>query len=276
MARQRTPNRLAFAAIALVALLLPLLAGCRPQGGSSITIAGSTSVQPFAELLTEEFAHLNPTERINIQGGGSSAGIAAVNSGAAQVGMSSRELKGNEKDLIRIEIASDAIAAIVHPDNPVQDLTIEQLRDIFTGRIRNWAELGGRNHPIVVVTREEGSGTRGAFQEMVMGEVEIDPGSLVQDSNGAVRQIVADDPNAIGYVSLGLVNEKVKAVSLDHVTPTAAHVADGTYRLVRPFLFVLNGPPTSVTTEHFIEFVLSPEGQKALGEEGLMPPSSQN
>jgi phosphate transport system substrate-binding protein len=272
-ARPQSPSRLALLAVVIVGLLLPL-AGCRPSSNDSVTVVGSTSVQPFAELLAEEYAHKAPLERINVQGGGSSAGIEAVNSGAALIGMSSRDLKGDETKLVRIEIASDAIAIIVNPKNPVQDLQIDQVRDVFDGKIKRWSELGGPDRPIVVVTREEGSGTRGAFQDMMMGKAEIDPGSLVQDSNGAVRQLVGDDPNAIGYISLGLVNQSVKAISLDHAQPNAAHVADGTYRLVRPFLFVLREMPADGIAKHYIDFTLSPEGQKLLKQEGLLPPAT--
>lgn len=274
MAQHHSPARLALLVSLAIGLLLSL-GGCRPAAGGSVTVAGSTSVQPFAELLSEEYAHKLPLERINVQGGGSSAGIEAVNSGAAQIGMSSRELKGDEKKLVRIEIATDAIAVIVHPRNGIRDLTVEQVRGIFEGKTKRWSELGGPDQPIVVVTREEGSGTRGAFQDMVMAKAEIDPGSLVQDSNGAVRQLVGGDPNAIGYVSLGLVDQSVKAVALDNVQPTAASVADGTYRLARPFLFVLREMPTDGAVKHYIDYTLSPEGQALLAGEGLLPPAGR-
>src|SRR5208337_3528027 len=138
-------------------------------------------------------------EKIFVQGGGSSAGIQAVRTGAAEVGMSSRNLLDSEKDLIAVPIIYDAIAVIVHPGNPLQDLSLEQVRKIFSAEITLWSELGGRNHPITLVTREEGSGTRDAFQKLIMGEKEISLSALVQDSNGAIRQVVTDDRNAVGY-----------------------------------------------------------------------------
>ena len=274
--RAARPERRAIALLA-VALLVILtlatsLAGCARSAGG-ITVAGSTSVQPFAEMLAEEYMALHTVERINVQGGGSSAGIEAVMSGAAEIGMSSRELKGDERQLVRVEIARDAIAVVVHPSNPVRDLTLEQVRDIFSGRIAEWSAVGGPLRRIVVVTREEGSGTRGAFQEMVMGDVEVDAGALVQDSNGAVRQLVSGDPNAIGYISLGLVNREVKAIWIDGVEPTAENVSTDRYRLVRPFIFVLRSMPTEGTVRAFIDYVLSPEGQRELAHEGLLGPS---
>jgi phosphate transport system substrate-binding protein len=187
--------------------------------------------------------------------------------------MSSRELKGDETKLIRIEIARDAIAVVVHPSNPIKDLTLEQVRGVFSGKIKRWSEVGGPDRPIVVVTREEGSGTRSAFQDLVLGkDVDVDPGALVQDSNGAVRQLVSSDQNAVGYVSLGLVDASVRAISLGGVSATAEHVAAGTYTLVRPFLFLLR-TRSGGTAQAYIDYVLSPEGQSALAHEGLLTPS---
>jgi len=150
---------------------------------------------------------------INIQGGGSSAGARSVLSGVAEVGMLSRELQGDEKALIPTIIAYDAIALIVHPSNPSRNLDIDEIRSIFTGEITNWLEVGGKSRKIHAVAREEGSGTRGAFDEIIMGTAEVTPGAIVQDSNGAVREIVAGDPSAIGYLSLGLVDKRVKSHS---------------------------------------------------------------
>jgi phosphate transport system substrate-binding protein len=256
----------------LAALTIVMLASACGGAGSGITVAGSTSVQPFVEMLAEEYAAIHPEWPVNVQGGGSSAGIEAAISGAAQIGMSSRELKGDERKLIGMEIARDAIAIVVNPSNPVSDLSTSDVKRVFTGEVRSWSELGGRVARISVVTREEGSGTRGAFQDLVLGKgLDVDPGALVQDSNGAVRQLVASDPNAIGYISLGLVNAEVKPVRLDGVQASEAEVAAGRYRLVRPFLFVMREQPTGQAAV-FVTFVLSPAGQAALAHEGLLPP----
>ena len=253
--------------------LLPLLLilsveGCQ-RSKTGITVAGSTSVEPFAELLAEEYMIRYPQSHIYVQGGGSTAGIEAVRTHAAQIGMSSRSLASGEKDLYAVTIAKDAIAIIVHPKNPLQDLPLEKVIEVFSGKIRNWKEIGGNPHPIVLVTREEGSGTREAFQKLVMGKEEISLASLVQDSNGAIRQVVSGDPNAIGYISLGLVNEKVKALKISGVEPHLKNIVKGRYRLVRPFLFLFKGRPEGEANS-FLEFVLSPEAQELLQKEGLV------
>ena len=243
--------------------------GCqRRQAG--VTVAGSTSVEPFAELLAEEYMGHHPDSNIYVQGGGSSAGIAAVRTHAAHIGMSSRLLKSTEKDLLPVTIAKDAIAIIVHPTNPIRDLSLDQIRDVFSGKIQNWKELGGANHSIDVITREEGSGTRESFQNFVMGKEDIALGALVQDSNGAVRQVIANDPRAIGYISLGLVNDQVKAIEISGVEPNLSNVYNGKYTLVRPFLFVFDREPIG-EAKSFLVFVLSSQAQKLLLKEGLVP-----
>ena len=257
--------------IGLASLLLVTLlcTGCqRPKGG--MTVAGSTSVEPFAELLAEEYMHLHPDSHVYVQGGGSTAGILAARTGAASIGMASRSLLSSEEDLHAATIARDAIAVIVHPTNPASSLSLVQANRIFSGQIKTWKEVGGPSRPIVIVTREEGSGTREAFQKFVMKKEEISLGSLVQDSNGAIRQVVSSDPNAIGYISLGLVNDKVKALKIDGVAPNLATVENRTYTLVRPFLFVFVGNPEG-KAKAFLEFVLSPEAQNLLQKEGLVP-----
>ncbi len=140
-------------------------------------------------------------------------------------------------------IIYDAIAVIVHRDNPVRNLTLDQIRKIFSPEDHPLERSGGKDHPITLVTREEGSGTREAFQHLVMGEKEISLGALVQDSNGAIRQVVADDPNAIGYISLGLVNDRVKALQIDGIEATVENIQRRRYKIVRPFLFVFQMPP---------------------------------
>ena len=243
--------------------------GCQ-RSRAGMTVAGSTSVEPFAELLAEEYMSEHPEAHIYVQGGGSTAGIEAVISGAAHIGMSSRSLIDAEKKLYAVTIAKDAIAVIVHPSNPIEDLSLDKIREIFSGKMANWKNLGGPHHPIDIVTREEGSGTRESFQKFVMGKEDIDLGALVQDSNGAVRQVISSDPNSIGYISLGLVNDRVKALRISSVQANLANVNNGKYTLVRPFLFVFNGEPAE-EAKSFLDFVLSPSAQKLLLKEGLVP-----
>jgi len=252
----------------LLFLVLLAFSGCqRTQGG--LSVVGSTSVEPFAEALAEEFMHQHPREKIFVQGGGSSAGIQAVRTGAAEVGMSSRNLMKGESDLISVPIIYDAIAVIVHRENPLGDLTLDQIRKIFSGELTRWSEMGGKDRIITLVTREEGSGTREAFQTLIMGEKEISLGALVQDSNGAIRQVVSDDRNAIGYISLGLVNDRVKAVKIEGIEPSVENIREQRYKIVRPFLFVFTSEPRGMAKE-FLDYILSPAGQNLLVHEGLV------
>jgi phosphate transport system substrate-binding protein len=227
-------------------------------------------VQPFADHWAEVYMRENPGLVVNIQGGGSSAGIQAARSGAADIGMSSRELKPEERSLLEVIVAWDGLAIIVHPENRVEELSLEQVQNVFAGNIASWSVLGGMDRPITVVTREEGSGTRGAFQEMVMKKNRIFRGAIVQDSNGTVREIVANDPQSIGYISLGLVNEKVRAVRFEGIEASFKNIEERRYRLIRPFLFVTNGPPNAAA-QKFINFVLSRQTQEMIRHDGLIP-----
>jgi phosphate transport system substrate-binding protein len=269
--QRATPSKAGIWNLGFLFLLLFILfdVGCQ-RSKAGITVAGSTSVEPFAELLAEEYMSHRPESHIYVQGGGSTAGIEAAITRAANIGLSSRNLSGEELKLYAVTIAKDAIAIIVHPTNRIGNLPLDQIREVFSGEITNWKELGGPNYPIDVVTREEGSGTRESFQKFVMGKEDISLGALVQDSNGAVRQVIASDPNAIGYISLGLVNDQVKAVKISGVEPSLANVNNGKYTLVRPFLFVFNGEPTG-EAKSFLEYVLSSPAQKLLLKEGLVP-----
>jgi phosphate transport system substrate-binding protein len=258
-------------ALLLAALVVVPSAACRPGGErADLTLAGSTSIQPFADKWAEVFMETHRDYGVNVQGGGSSAGIQACKSGACQIGMSSRDLKGDEKDLVEIVVARDGLAIIVHPSNPVRGLKLGEVKQIFAGDIRGWALLGGPDRAITVVTREEGSGTRGAFQELVMGKTRIFAGAITEDSNGTVREIVAHDPYAVGFISLGLVNEQVRALDLDGAAANEENIRNKSYKLIRPFLFVSRGEPTGHAKD-FIDFVLSDEGQAMIKKEGLLP-----
>jgi len=253
-------------------VLFIMSSACRRAGdaSSTLTIAGSTSVQPFAEKLAETYMASHPGLAINVQGGGSTAGVRAAETGAAQIGMSSRHLKDSEQALHQVTIALDGIAIIVNAANPVAGLSRADVAAIFAGEVPRWNTVGGPDRPIHFVTREEGSGTRGAFEEMVMGKMEIAPRALVQDSNGAVREIVASDPDALGYISLGLVDRRVRALGVDGVLPTHETILAKSYAVVRPFLFLTREEPAG-STRAFIDYVLGPEGQRLLGLEGLIP-----
>jgi phosphate transport system substrate-binding protein len=272
--RTRT-YRMAMAVIT-IALLPGLVGGCgkREQRQARIRIVGSTSVFPFAEMLAEAYEKHKPQIEVDVQAGGSTVGIISARDGLCDIGTSSRNLREEEKEGVKvIEMARDGIAIILHPSNKIDSLTTEQIRDIYSQKIKNWKEVGGDDAAIAFVTREEGSGTRGAFTEIVMKGTRIDPHGLVQDSNGSVREAVATSPYAIGYISLALVNEKVKAIAVDGVGPTNENLTNGTYPVVRPFLFVVKGEPKG-EVKNFIDFVLADEGQRVLRNEGLLAPAN--
>lgn len=248
--------------------MLSLLACNQRRGG--IIIAGSTSIQPFIEKVAEHYMEKHPEIIINVQGGGSTAGIQATFNKICDIGTSSRNLKISEKGLKVIVIAIDGIAVIVHKDNSVNNLSTEDIRSIFSGKIENWQDLDGRDEKIIPVTREEGSGTRGSFEDMIMGDGIISDACLVQDSNGSVREIIATTPQGIGYISVGLVDEREKAVAINGVKPTLANLITCKYKFSRPFLLLLLEEPKGNIKE-FIDYVLSREGQDILKKDGLIP-----
>jgi len=270
--------------ILILIFLLLLTSSCRNKG-SDIILSGSTSVQPYAEKLADLYMAKYPGTGVVVLGGGSSTGIQAVDSGTAGIGMSSRALKPAElyKDpdaeelelkLITYEIAKDGLAIIVHPDNPIRELTLKEIRDIYMGDTTNWSKLGGNDAKIHVSTREEGSGTRSAFEDLVMDKNRITKKAIVQDSNGSIRQFVSDDINSIGFISLGLVEthkgqKPVKALKLDGVEATDENIINGSYSLYRSFLLVTRLDPDE-KIKQFIDYVLSPEGQQILVKEGLI------
>ena len=221
-------------------------------------------------MLSERYAKDFPGQFVEVQGGGSTAGLQAAQSGLANVGMCSRSLTAKESLLFNpILIARDGLALVVNLGNPVASLSIEQLRALFAGRVTHWNEVGGKNEPIRPITREEGSGTRESFVRLVMGKERISGRALTQESNGAVKELVKGDPSAIGYMSLGLVGKDLKAVAVEGTQPTALNVLAGRYHLVRPLLFVTQGV-VNPAAQKFIDFVLSTEGQSLLASEGLV------
>jgi len=268
-ARYRITLRFSFIFCLIIFFYISTVSTGCTRSSASVIIAGSTSVQPFAEVLAEEYMILHPGITIDVQGGGSAAGIMATKSGTTNIGMSSRTLAGDETSLWSVEIARDGLAIVINPDNPVNNLTLQQVRDIYSGKVTNWSGLGGNKTQIHVFTREDGSGTRSSFESLVMGKTEIMARAMVQDSNGAVRQLVADDPSAIGFISLGLVDKTVKAVELDGVIPSREHVIDGSYNLSRPFLFLSLKEPTGLSKD-FIDFTLSDKGKQILNDQGLI------
>jgi phosphate transport system substrate-binding protein len=166
-------------------------------------------------------------------------------------------------------VARDGIAVVVNPANKISNLTMQQVRDIFNGKIRNWKDAGGSNAAVTVVSREAGSGTRSSF-EQILTEVTLTRDALIQDSNGTIRETVANDPNSIGYLSHGLLNEKIKAVKIDDQECTNESIAALKYKLVRPIYLLVKGTPQG-EIKYFIDYILSTDGQQTIKANGLIP-----
>jgi phosphate transport system substrate-binding protein len=256
---------------AAAASVLAAGAGCTRSNRHAVSVVGSTSIQPFAEMLAHEYHCQHAEESAEVQGGGSTAGLQAVTEGIADIGMCSRALKREEiaRGFVPFTIARDGLAIVVHPSNGITNLTRTQIRGMFVGSVRNWREVGGDDRPVRTITREEGSGTREAFVKLVMEGTRISRSALTQESNGAVRELVKHDPCAIGYMSLGLVGGEMRAVPVDGAPATAAGVKSGAYPLVRPFLMVVKERPTP-PARRFLDFVLSARAQSLLEHEGLI------
>jgi phosphate transport system substrate-binding protein len=244
----------------------------------SLTVTGSTTVLPIAEKAAEAFMDANLEADVQVSGGGSSVGVQAVGEGTADIGMASRDLKDAEKEkypgLVQHVVAKDGIAVIINPENAVESLTVEQVRQIYTGEITGWNEVGGSDAEIVVVGRDSASGTRGSFEDLVMDKQEFVPTMLEKNSNGAVQQTIAGTPGAIGYVGLGYVDDTVKGVEIDVdgtlVEPRVENVIAGTYPISRELNMFTDGEATGIAAT-FLEYILSDEGQAIVEEEGFVP-----
>ncbi len=239
-----------------------------------VSVAGSTTVQPLAEKLAEAFTAKNPGVQIDVQGGGTSVGIKSAGEGTVDIGTASREIADAEKqqypDMKVFEIALDGIAIVVNPGVSVNGLTKDQAIGIFNGKITNWNQVGGPDKPIVVVSREEGSGTRTAFQDLVMGKDNpIVDSAILQASNGAIVTTVASTPYSVGYLSFGYLDKSVKALSMDGVEATVANALAKKYPVVRPLNVLTKGDPKGAA-KAWIEFILSSEGQQMVLKEGYM------
>lgn len=265
--------------IIVVVAIIAVAAMIFASSGSATTIdvVGSTSVQPVAEKLAETYQSSHPDVKINVQGGGSSVGIKSAQDGTGDIGTSSKELKADEKKgLTEYTLGQDGIVIAVNNNNSISGLTTEQLKDIYSGKITNWNEVGGSDTPIHLITREEGSGTLDAFESIVMGkDTKIKSDAIVQSSTEAVKQSVKQDPDAIGFVSYAHMSDDVKALTIEGVAPSDVTIGDGSYELQRPFIFLVKGTPTGDVKE-FIDWVMSSEGTKVLNDEKIVKSSNQS
>ncbi|MGL4730777.1 MAG: phosphate ABC transporter substrate-binding protein [Clostridium sp.] len=254
-----------------------MLVGCSggdsAQKGASLSIAGSTSVSPLVEKASETYKTKNADINIEIQAVGSSAGIKNAIDGVTEIGMSSRDLKAQEKEagLKEEAIAYDGIAVITHKNNPVKELTMSQIKEIYTGKITNWKDVGGSDAPIVVVSREDGSGTRDAFQEILkFTSEELIKDATIADGSGNIKTTVQNNENAIGYISFEYMDDSITVEKVDGIEATADNVKSKEYKLARPFLMVYKEDKISQEGKDFLDFILSEEGQNVVEESGAI------
>jgi phosphate transport system substrate-binding protein len=242
-------------------------------GSTRISISGSTSVGPLAEKIADKYMNENAV-KIEINQIGSSAGITNATNGVSEIGMSSRDLKEEEKasGLKETVIAYDGIVVVAHPSNKVKDLTLDQVKQIFTGEVTNWKEIGGEDLEIVVVSREDGSGSRDAFQEIVgYTSGELVRSALIASGNGNIKTTVATNKHAVGFISFEYIDPSISTININGVEATAENVLQQKYSLSRPFLFVHKEEQLSDAGRKFIEYILSPNGQAIVAETGAIP-----
>jgi len=243
------------------------------EKSEDLTISGSTTVQPIVTRASEVYIGEHPDKKIGVQGGGSGTGIRMVGEGSVAIGASSRELSSDEKkahpELVVTPIAIDCIAIVVHPSNNLSSLSIQQIRDVFSGKITNYKELGGPDRAIVLVEREDGSGTRSSFEGFVMNGSDVSAAALQKPASGAIRFTVSSNENAIGYVGIGYLDGTIKPLQVNGVAPTEENVKSKTYPLSRDLYLLTKGQPTG-DAKLFIDFILSDEGQQIVKDEGFV------
>jgi phosphate transport system substrate-binding protein len=245
----------------------------------TLTITGSTTVLPVAQKAAEEFMKVYPDINVSVSGGGSGEGIKAIIDGTTDIADSSRFIKESEVKAavekgaypVPFGIAYDCIIPVVHPSNKVADLSLDQLKGIYQGKIKNWKDVGGDDIEIVVISRDTSSGTYEVWEGKVMNKERVYPGALLQASNGAVAQAVSKNKYAIGYVGLGYINDELKPLKVAGVAGSIETALSGTYPISRVLYMFTNGWPTGNTLK-FINFVMHPQkGQKIAAEEGFVP-----
>lgn len=264
--------------IALCLAMVLIIGGftsCDGVGNKSVSTDGSTSMEKVINALGESFTKENPNIEFTYNPTGSSSGISAVSEGRCDIGLASRDLKDDEtkQGLKSTVLAYDGIAMIVNNDNPVKDLTLSDISKIYTGKIKNWKELGGKDADIVLIGREAGSGTRSGFEEITETE---DRCKYKQEltSTGDVIATVSKNPNAIGYASLSAIDKKVKALSLDGIKISESTVKDGSYKLQRPFVLVtIKDKKLSQTAQKFFDYMLSKDVEDIITSAGVVPAS---
>lgn len=250
-----------------------------PAWAGNLVIKGSTTVLPITQEVAEAYMKEHPEVSISISGGGSGNGIKALIDGTTDIADSSRFIKDREVKLavergaypVPFAVAYDCIVPVVHPSNPVENISMQQLKAVYMGKITNWQELGGPDKRIVVISRDTSSGTYEVWEKKVMEKERVYPGALLQASNGAVVQAVSRNTHAIGYIGLGYVDASVKMLSVNGISGSEQTTLDGTYPISRPLFMFTRGWPQGETLD-FINYVLHPKrGQKYVREVGYVP-----
>ncbi|MBN2018475.1 MAG: phosphate ABC transporter substrate-binding protein [Candidatus Cloacimonetes bacterium] len=244
----------------------------------TLTITGSTTVLPIAQKCAEVYMDKHSDANISVRGGGSSVGIAALLDGTVQIADASRSIKTKELKAAREKginpvgnvVAKDGIAVVVHPSNGISEITIPQIEAIYTGEISNWKDLGGVPGPIVVISRDNSSGTYEVFNALALGGGKVREDAVVLASNNAVAQTVSQTPSSIGYVGLGYLSDAVKALKVGGVMPSNATVNAGSYKLARPLYMYTNGNPKGLAKQ-YLDFIWSAEGQSIVEDLGFVP-----
>lgn len=266
-------RKLALLAIGIL-LVGTMMVGCTKGNTEKlITVSGSTSVGPLVEAEAEAYKSVNSNVGVEVNQLGTSAGIKNVIEGISELGMASRDLKPEEEKagVKEKEIAFDGIAVITNKKNPIKNLSLEQVKDIYTGKITNWKDVGGEDAPIVIISREDGSGTRAAFEEIMGYKAnELIKDATIADGSGNIKSMVNENENAIGYMSFGYLDDSINALTIDNIEPKAENVKNGTYKSARSFLIVFNEETLTEDGKGFIDYILSENGQKIVKEQGLI------
>jgi phosphate transport system substrate-binding protein len=244
----------------------------------NISINGSTTVLPIAQKVAEAYMKEHPDVAISISGGGSGNGIKALIDKTTDIANSSRAIQPKEIDQakekgatpVEFTVAFDCIVPVVHPSNPLKGITLDQLKGIYKGEIRNWKEIGGANKPIVIISRDTSSGTYEVWEEKVMKKERVFPGALLQASNGAIVQAVSKNPNAIGYIGVGYAEKTVKLLPVDGIVGSKQTTLDKTFPISRALYMYTPVQPTG-DVKNFLDYMISDKGQKLVEEEGFIP-----
>jgi phosphate transport system substrate-binding protein len=244
----------------------------------NISINGSTTVLPIAQKVAEAFMKEHPAVAISISGGGSGNGIKALIDKTTDIANSSRAIKPEEAEQAKAKganpvefiVAFDCIVPIVHAENPLKNITLDQLKGIYKGEIKNWKEIGGSDKPIVIISRDTSSGTYEVWEEKVMKKERVFPGALLQASNGAIVQAVSKNPNAIGYIGVGYAEKTVKLLSVNGIVGSKETTLNKTFPISRP-LYMYTPVQPAGDIKNFLDYVISDKGQKLVEEEGFIP-----